>query len=158
MKLPFSLGDFLWSPRDACLDLARPQPNEVVELRKNRVEALVRVSPQPECDCYVAELAGGKVIGNTKLVSTAINTVIGDIQFLYGATRPDEHWILSQHRLRFPQRLARKAAVLAASNAENYYHWLFDSLPRLHLLELAGHALDEIDFFLLDDSKRAFQT
>lgn len=151
------LRDVLWTPRPRCLNLGGRRPTESDELQAHRIDALIDIQHVMDWPCYVAELDNGKIIGNAKLVATADDTVLGDIQFLYGAARPDDHWVLSQRRLRLPQLLAGKAALLAASNAENYYHWLFDSLPRLALLEAAGYDLDAIEYFLLDDSKRAFQ-
>jgi capsular polysaccharide biosynthesis protein len=151
------LGDFYWKPQGCCPSLRTWHAGNARELRTNRVRRYVELGPGPDGDCYVAELTDAKVIGNAKLISTAANIVLGDVQFLYGAADAQNHWILAQRRLRAPRRLVGTAVVVAASNAENYYHWLFDSLPRLHLLRSAGHAFEEVDFFLLDDSARAFQ-
>ncbi|WP_144051207.1 DUF563 domain-containing protein [Calothrix sp. PCC 7507] len=38
----------------------------------------------------------------------------------------------------------------------NYFHWLFDCLPRLHLLKLSG-LYDDIDLFLVPSLKYSFQ-
>ncbi len=38
----------------------------------------------------------------------------------------------------------------------NYWHWLFDVLPRIKILD-GIKKLDEIDFFLLPDNKKKFQ-
>ena len=157
MNLPALLGDFFWKPKGFCPSLQTWHSQDPQKLPASLVSRYVAVDPEPGCRCYVAELVDGKVIGNAKLVSTARDIALGDIQFLYGDLEPERHWILTQRRFRVPQRLAGTAVVLAASNAENYYHWLFDSLPRLYLLALAGYHLDDIDFLLLDDSKKAFQ-
>ena len=39
---------------------------------------------------------------------------------------------------------------------ENYWHWMFDVLPRLSICEDIIN-LDEIDFFLVPDNKKSFQ-
>jgi capsular polysaccharide biosynthesis protein len=56
-----------------------------------------------------------------------------------------------------PQPLLGTAVLLAACSDDNYYHWLFDSLPRLHLLELAGYAVSDVDHFLLKRDAFPFQ-
>lgn len=150
--------DLLWRARNVCPSLKTWNDSDRAALDRNGVTRFVDVVPAPDCPGYVAELTGGKVIGAAKLVATARDTVLGDLQFLYGSPDPAHHWVLTQTRLRTPMRLHGSAAIIGASNAENYYHWLFDSLPRLHLLTLAGIALDRIDHLLLDQTRQPFQT
>lgn len=157
MNLVERLGDVVWKPVGCCPSLKDWHEENAPELRDNLVGEYVSLHPEKNCDCYVAQLTNAKVIGNAKLVSTARDIVLGDIQFLYGAAQPQSHWLMSRRRLMVPVSISGTSAVVAASNAENYYHWLFDSLPRLHLLNLAGYTFDEIDHFLLDHSARAFQ-
>jgi hypothetical protein len=45
-------------------------------------------------------------------------------------------------------------AMLAAPECRNYYHWLFDVLPRLHLLE---EHLDQIEYFAVPSGLSAAQ-
>jgi capsular polysaccharide biosynthesis protein len=56
-------------------------------------------------------------------------------------------------------RLARHrpgtALLLGAANSDNYYHWVMESLPRWHLLQLAGW--QNYDYVLLLNQPRAFQ-
>lgn len=40
-------------------------------------------------------------------------------------------------------------AALSANTGNNYYHWLYDMLPRFGLLELGGINIDSIDKFLV---------
>ncbi len=151
------LADLLWKPRGVWTGPSGDPAQEGAGPGAHGIERCAELLPEPGCPCRVAELAGGKVIGSAKLATTADDVVLADVQFLYGATDPARHWLLAQRRPRLPRRLRAKAALLAASNAENYYHWLFDSLPRLRLLELAGYGPGDIDVLLLDHSRRAFQ-
>ena len=157
MTDPSRLGDFFWKAEGCCASLRNWRSGSAAELRSNRVDNYTEITLEEPYHCYVAELAHAKVIGNAKLVSTTRDIVLGDIQFLYGADDPASHWILRRRRFMMPVDVSGTSVVVAASNAENYYHWLFDSLPRLHLLTLAGYALAEIDHFLLDHSARSFQ-
>lgn len=158
MNYKSTLMDLIWRPEGLCVNLGKWHRENPGAVRENSVNGCVELVPEPNCNCYVADLTDGKVIGDAKLVATTKNMVLGDVQFLFGSTCPEGHWILKQRRLRIPERLVGTAVVVASSNAENYFHWLFDSLPRLLLLELAGYAINQVDYFLLDHSRRSFQT
>ncbi|MFO1515051.1 MAG: glycosyltransferase family 61 protein [Verrucomicrobiota bacterium] len=104
----------------------------------------------------MAKLPHGKVIGDLRLIATRENEVLGKLQTLHGIDAPEAHWALRQLRLRWPRRLRGTVAVLAAAAGTNYYHWLFDSLPRLHLLQLAGVEWNHLDFLLLNEPVQSF--
>jgi len=106
--------------------------------------------------CYVAQVAPGKVIGDVTLVSTWDGIVLGDLQALHGAKDPAAHWVMKRCRFRRPRLLAGTAMVLAATSGANYFHWLFESLPRLRLLEMAGFDLEAVDWFLLNQNCSGF--
>lgn len=124
---------------------------------RDRVLAFHPIRTEAEEDCYVAELAHGKVIDDATLVATARNNVLGNLQVLYGYENPREHPYPRRRRFRFSRSVRGTVSLLAASNGDNYYHWLFDSLPRLRLLELAGTRLNAIDGFVLNLSHPSFQ-
>jgi capsular polysaccharide biosynthesis protein len=105
---------------------------------------------------FVAEFAPGKVIGDVSLVATADDLVAGDVQGLTGVTDPAEHWRLQRWRYRPRVELSGRAVVLAAPAGANYYHWMLESLPRLQLLEWAGHETGEFDRFLLNEAHHRF--
>lgn len=153
----FLPGYFFWRPKACCQSLRQWHLENRAELERNRVVKYVEL-PGDGCCGYVAELRDAKVIGDMKLASTAEDVVLGDLQFLHGAKDPEHHWVLEQIRFRLPQQLPGTAMLLEASNGDNYYHWLFDSLPRLHLLELAGYAYSDVDHFLLKCNASPFQT
>ncbi|MGN6552557.1 MAG: glycosyltransferase family 61 protein [Verrucomicrobiota bacterium] len=58
---------------------------------------------------------------------------------------PKEFPIL-MNREYFPkiERFEGSVATLSTLHSKNYYHWLFDVLPRLHLLEKAGVKVDRL--------------
>ena len=109
-----------------------------------------KLLPDGEHACYVAQVAPGKVIGDVTLVSTWDDIVLGDQQALHGVKDPAAHWVMKRCRFRRPRSLAGTAMVLAATSGANYFHWLFESLPRLRLLEMAGFDLGAVDWFLLN--------
>lgn len=153
----FGLADYLWRPRRVF--------NSVQDWAVARGrQSMLRPLPVGEAgdgqktsdDWRVANLPHGKVIGDLRLIATAENDVLGGLQALHGIDDPAAHWSVHQWRLRRPHRLRGTAAVLAAASGANYYHWLFDSLPRLHLLQQAGVDWAKVDCFLLNGSPRSF--
>lgn len=106
--------------------------------------------PDPERWC-LALLPQGKVIADLRLVATRDNDVLGQVQALHGVADPAAHWTTRQRRWRLPQRLRGTAVTLASASGANYYHWLFDSLPRLRLLQLANLDWTSVDAFLVNE-------
>lgn len=153
----FRVSSFLWRPRGC-----HPHPRQALAAaaRSHDHDAVLSFADLKDAtggDCYVAELADAKIIGEAKLVATSADTVLGGVQFLYGTSDPLGHRLLKRGGLRLPQRLEGTVSLLAASNGDNYYHWLFDSLPRLWLLQRAGFRLEDVDWFILNQSRPAFQ-
>jgi hypothetical protein len=62
-------------------------------------------------------------------------------------------------RLRLPPvtRLDGIGASIAVVSGHCYYHWLFNSLPRLGILEAAGVRLGGLDFIITNPIRHAFQ-
>jgi capsular polysaccharide biosynthesis protein len=106
--------------------------------------------------CYLAELARAHVIGDVTLVATADDLVLGGLQAFHGVDDPASHWAYRRRRFRRRKRLPGTSALLASAAGNNYFHWLYDSLPRLRLLELAGVQAERIDHFLLNELHQPF--
>lgn len=53
--------------------------------------------------------------------------------------------------------LSGLSILLAARNSHNFYHWHFDCLAALGLVEAAGISLSQIDNILIDQRNRGFQ-
>lgn len=69
-----------------------------------------------------------------------------------------DHEIFLQLKLPAMQSYDAEVAVLAAPEAErNYFHWMFDVLPRVHMLEQAGLDKQKIDYFLSNMDGLQFQ-
>ena len=103
----------------------------------------------------VVELADGKVIGDLRLAATSGDVVIGNVQALFGCTEPRHHYLLRRRRFRIRRRRRGTALLLGAANSDNYFHWLFDSLPRWKMLQDAGYA--DYDHVLLHSQPHHFQ-
>jgi tetratricopeptide (TPR) repeat protein len=85
------------------------------------------------------ELANGIITPDRQLLI--------DISASPGSAVPD----LSKVKLLpFQQAIHGTVAVLSIRGNDNYYHTMFELLPRFGLLELSGIRLREIDYFLID--------
>ncbi len=56
-----------------------------------------------------------------------------------------------------PKTLAGKTCILGNRNSSNYYHWMNDILPRLHVLKRSGINPHNIDQFIVSPLRHAFQ-
>jgi capsular polysaccharide biosynthesis protein len=106
--------------------------------------------------CYFAELSRAKIVGDVSLVATRDDLVLGDLQGLHGSADPAGQWIIKRRRFRRPKKLPGKALLLAAAPGANYFHWIFESVPRWHLAELAGIDLKSVDWILVNQLSTDF--
>ncbi len=96
---------------------------------------------------FVAELPGGRVLGSACTAIAAPGLVLADVS-------PDPLRPLHEHRLLrtfawapSPRHLVGTSGLLGASGRQNYYHWLFDMLPRLGMIE-QFHDLARVDHWI----------
>jgi len=71
--------------------------------------------------------------------------------------RPEDHAVMGRSWLPRAETLAGTTAVLSAPAGNTYYHWLFDVLPRIALLEAAGIDLGALDRFAVNSFDRGYQ-
>lgn len=85
----------------------------------------------------VCFFSGAHVFANEGMILTRDNRVLAEYYHQFGvrplpqAIRSQPFGLLSAN----VQRINEAVGLLAAPQGWNYYHWLFDVLPRLHLLE-----------------------
>jgi len=106
---------------------------------------------------FVAEIPGGHVLGEHGAVATPDGLIIdrasrpvGSLNaHLSGYNANDLSAVALQSEwTRRPKRTA-PAAVLSSWVGRGYFHWLFDILPRLKLLEESGNDLSSIPGFVV---------
>ena len=97
-----ALIPFFWQPRGVVSSLETlPLSSEVP--RKHDVTLAVSNRLSPRHPLLVAELAGGKVIGDLRLASTNDDVVIGNVQTVFGCENPGDHYVLKRLRFRLPK-------------------------------------------------------
>ncbi|UOQ70025.1 glycosyltransferase family 61 protein [Hymenobacter cellulosilyticus] len=108
---------------------------------------------------FTLEVLNGRLYAdnfNSEAVISADNKLIGDVSFQYARgkwqlTQPADNNIFQQRFFLPPIHVKGTVCSLLSGGGAalgNYYHWLVDSLPRLHLIREAG-LLDSIDYFLV---------
>jgi Capsular polysaccharide biosynthesis protein len=91
----------------------------------------------------VLELPRGRVLGPHRAVITGDGALVHEISEYFGTRRPREHPVFLNPRPAPALDVAGRLGVLAARGDGNYYHFLFDVLPRLGVLAQSG--LDPVD-------------
>ncbi|WP_226174530.1 glycosyltransferase family 61 protein [Hymenobacter lucidus] len=123
-----------------------------------------RTEKQPAA--FVLTLEQGRLLADNTLsvaVLSADNKLVGDASFQYDVARadlarPEDNTIFGQRWFKAPVQVRGTVCSLLSGGGAatgNYYHWLIDSLPRLHLVQEAG-LWESIDYFLIYDKKRQF--
>ncbi|MBC5992539.1 glycosyltransferase family 61 protein [Pontibacter cellulosilyticus] len=95
---------------------------------------------------------------NFAAVISEDNKLIGDISLQVGTTNPEENGIFNHKYFTSPLGLKGNVfhTLIGGSGENNYFHWMIDSLPRLHLLQKAGW-FDKIDWFVVPKHSLPYQ-
>ncbi|HEV7300601.1 MAG TPA: glycosyltransferase family 61 protein [Tepidisphaeraceae bacterium] len=110
------------------------------------------VTTQPAT--FVATIEQGRAY-NEGAVITPDDQLLADVSWMIVAGEyskdASDHAVFKNRRLPPLHKVDGRVAVLSATSGRGYYHWMFDVLPRLHLLREAGISLDSIDRFLVNN-------
>ena len=97
---------------------------------------------------FAAEIPGGRVLGTACTAIAPGGVVLADVS--------PHNWVRPEHHRAFvsfawappPRRLPGITALAATSGRSNYYHWMFDMVPRIELV-LSGMPGARIDRWLV---------
>lgn len=106
---------------------------------------------------FVAHLRDARVMGRNGYVVDSTGRILGDVPKVYRADyTPAVHPLLGLVRPPATTSLPGRSAALAVFSTGNYYHWMFEALPRLELLKQAGMDPGAIDWFIVNDTNNQF--
>jgi hypothetical protein len=106
----------------------------------------------PEAAITIMEHA--KVISNSGMIVSKEKVFISDFSRKFGV--PIVNRKLKLWNFKKIKHSYSKVAVVTTEGANTYYHWLFDILPRIHLLEKSA-LMNEIEAFIFPELKHDFQ-
>jgi hypothetical protein len=71
--------------------------------------------------------------------------------------KPQEYNLFNSIRLPQARIMNECIAVLTSSGADSYYHWIFDLLPKIHILKNSKNiSFEEIDYFIVNNNKNRY--
>jgi capsular polysaccharide biosynthesis protein/Tfp pilus assembly protein PilF len=131
-------------------------------------------SPRLLPPLFVAQIPNGKTwvapnqnywkVCNAIATITADNYLIADLSRDYPgqlptcqAQDPTQHLLFWQDRLPPLKFVDGSVAVLSGLSGNVYFHWMVDVLPRFEVLRCQGVNWEDIDWFMVNSCKSAFQ-
>jgi tetratricopeptide (TPR) repeat protein len=111
-------------------------------------------------DTFVATVPQGRswlsAGQSSSAILTATNELLGDLspEFpLLTPGHPNKHpanHSIFRQQLPPVQAIAGQVAVIAGLTSDLYFHWMFDVLPRIDILQRSGINLESINYFLVN--------
>jgi hypothetical protein len=82
--------------------------------------------------CFVGSIENGRVFGRGTVIDSN-NRVVSDVSVEFRGGH--DHPLSQAGRIPDPERRDESVAVLSSNGENGYFHWLFDVLPRVDLIE-----------------------
>lgn len=106
---------------------------------------------------FVATVPRGRIYGEGAVISQD-DRLIGNLsREMVRENDQRRHSIFRKLKLAPNTKVKGTVAVLAVQAGDVYWHWMFDLLPRIHLLRQSGIPFDEIDYFATNRILYPFQ-
>ncbi|GAB4529376.1 MAG: hypothetical protein Tsb0014_11240 [Pleurocapsa sp.] len=123
------------------------------------------VATIPQGRAWIAPQKNSWIICNSLAVITPNNSLLGDLSRYYPwflpecpyQERAEYHTLFRLDTLPVIEEIEGKVAVLSGLAGHVYYHWMFDILPRIELIQQSGIELEEIDWFLVNSIDKPYQ-
>jgi capsular polysaccharide biosynthesis protein len=136
--------------------IARPRPITVDGRVPWQFDAYYGGSELDDPPGWVLEISQGRVAGNGGVITPDDHLLADVSRELIVADDQSKHSVLHRVALGRPKPLRGSVAVLSVVNAK-YWHWFFDLLPRILLLERLPGGLEGIDWFIVNELNYAYQ-
>lgn len=93
---------------------------------------------------YLCFLKNAKIVNENGVIISSDNKIFDEFTIEYGK-KVEENRVFKSY-INIPNFRKGCFATIASADISGYFHWLFDSLPRLKLIE---EVIDEIDFLII---------
>jgi capsular polysaccharide biosynthesis protein len=154
--ISYTLFKILYGNVEGVID---PNNNDEIEIKfvKKNGEINYNVYKVKNGRLYTDRINDTAIIKNNKIIKgPSFQFRTDNSRLINGDVK--ENIIFTKGTPRLQKKIKGKVLSLLTGGAgnDNYWHWLFDVLPRINICENITE-LDKIDFFLLPDNKRKFQ-
>lgn len=89
---------------------------------------------------FVMKVPNGRVLGDGSTIMPG-NALLSNTTTEFHRDI-EHHHLLSEKKVRSPERFEGRLAVIGSPGGGNYFHWTLDSIPRFHLLSLSDEPVD----------------
>ncbi|MEM8830777.1 MAG: tetratricopeptide repeat protein [Cyanobacteria bacterium P01_G01_bin.19] len=118
----------------------------------------------PEGRAWIAPQENSWIICDALAVITPDNYLLGDLSRYYPWFLPvcpyqerKEHSVFERDHISPVEKIEGKVAILSSLAGHVYYHWMFDILPRIELIQRSQIELSEIDCFVVNSLSKPYQ-
>jgi len=98
---------------------------------------------------FVSVIPNGRVYGSNGVIISPDDKLIGDLSREFDNVLSN-HTIFKEWKLSKLKHYDASLAVISAPGGAGYYHWMFDVLPRIGLLNKAGFGNEKIDYYVVN--------
>jgi capsular polysaccharide biosynthesis protein len=108
---------------------------------------------------FVALIPNGRIYGINGAIISPNDKLLADVSIEFGVppSKAKNHSVFKRVKLPNIQKIDDTVAVLSAAGGTTmYFHWMFDVLPRLHLLKRSG-MFDQVNKFIVNEIRYEFQ-
>lgn len=106
-------------------------------------------------EASVTRFKNARIYGSSAAIITEEDILLADLSREFG--NRGRHSLMDRISISPPRILHQNIAVIATAGSDTYYHWMFDILPRIHLIQQSD-LFSKIDLFALPQIKHKFQT
>jgi capsular polysaccharide biosynthesis protein len=109
---------------------------------------------------FVVVVPYGRVWREKGVVISPDDKILADVSIeleTFNVKNTKNHSVFSQIKLPSLTKLNKTVALLSSGGGNIYFHWMFDILPRFHLLQCGGVSINSIDYFLVNSIHQNFQ-
>jgi hypothetical protein len=92
---------------------------------------------------FVVALPGSRVWGMSGAVITPDNKLLWDLSLEYNGGHPEHHSIFQVQNMPPVDYHDKNLGVITHAGSSNYFHWMYDVLPRIELLMKSGFPIDQ---------------
>lgn len=142
--------EMAWAEPSRCIHQKSPEGDLTPSARRAFGPKDIWVPP-----AYLARLKSATVAGMPVAVINRHGMILGDVSIDWRFPRTSHKFLYPA--IRWVHRLRQPALLLAATGAETYFHWMFESISRGWLLQKAGLFFRNFKHIIINTGRFPYQ-